>query len=217
MPVQLKICGITNREDALEVAALGVTILGFNFYPQSPRYITPESARKIIQELPPTVITVGIMVHPTPGQARLVAETSGIHWLQVYAPRYPAVFYRLPLPIIECHQVGGASSEISWPAQGDFLLLDAYHPQKKGGTGKTFAWDQIPSHIPRDRLILAGGISPLNIKEALHQVQPAIVDVASGAEIAPGKKDLEKVKALQLAILEYNLNSLKLKKEAISL
>ncbi len=207
MNTRLKICGITNRHDALAVAQLGVGLLGFNFYPQSPRYIPPEAAAEIIAELPPTTIPVGILVEPTPAQARHILVTSGVRWLQVYQPRRLDYLLELGVPIIYAHRMG-PEQPVPWPLDVAYLLLDAYHPKQMGGTGRAFPWAHIPTEIPRHRLVLAGGITPDNVQQALKQVAPAIIDVASGAEKAPGQKDLRKVQQLQKSILLHNLKRL---------
>jgi len=205
---RLKICGITNAEDARTVTELGVDILGFNFYPGSPRYIVPREAAKIIATLPPTVTTVGILVNPTLEEAIGILHLSRVNWLQLYleAPHFP--LEALDAPVIFCRRIGNGQADFSFPEGADFLLLDAFHPQQLGGTGVSFNWDRIPPTLPRERLVLAGGIHPQNIHEALHRVRPAIVDVASGAERAPGQKDPAKVFALQQAILQFNLHQL---------
>ncbi len=208
MHTRLKICGITHAEDARRVTELGVDILGFNFYPGSPRYVAPREAARIIATLPPTVTTVGILVNPTLEEAIGVLHLSQVNWLQLYLepPHFP--LEALDVPIIYCRRIGNGPADFSLPEGADFLLLDAYHPQHLGGTGVAFNWDQIPPSLPRERLILAGGIRPENIQEALHRVRPAIVDVASGAEQAPGHKDPAKVSALQQAVLQFNLHLL---------
>ncbi len=190
------------------VTRLGVDILGFNFYPESPRYISPREAQKIIRRLPPTVISVGILVHPTWEEALGIRHISGVNWLQVYPAESMFNPEALDVPVIICQRVSEDTPHIAIPSGADFLLLDAYHPRQLGGTGQTFAWERIPVTLPREQLVLAGGIHPGNIEQALQTVQPAIIDVASGSERKPGIKDFHKVKALQAAVLRFNLEKL---------
>ncbi len=208
MRTRLKVCGITNREDAEGIITLGVDILGFNFYPASPRYISPENAANIIQYLPPSVTTVGILVAPTPALARQILLRSGVQWLQVYHPKRLDYLLELGVPVIYAHRMA-PNTPIPWPINTHYLLLDAYHKIHLGGTGQRFQWEQIPAEIPRSQLVLAGGINPQNIHQALQQVNPAIIDVASGSEIEPGRKDMRKIQIMQEAILMYNLSKLK--------
>ncbi len=205
MFTHLKICGITRLQDALKIAELGVSFLGFNFYERSPRFVTPGRAREIIRQLPAWVNTVGILVRPTLRQCLQILKHTEIKFLQIYDPLDFTDFNRLPAPVIAAFRLKDGV-EFSYQMRGEqYVLLDAFHSGVYGGTGRTLNWLQLPAEVPRERLFLAGGINPDNILKALTAVNPAVIDVASGAECAPGVKDLEKVRAMQMTVLSFNL------------
>jgi tryptophan synthase beta chain len=206
VPVKLKICGFTSLEDALMAVQLGVDWLGFNFYPGSPRYIEPRRVAAIIQKLPKQAHCVGILVQPTLVEVKEIIQISGIHRVQVYEPQDFDDLSVLPVPAIICYRL-----QKGQPASFDFMkaemiLLDSYSKTMFGGTGSVFNWNEIPVHIPREKLILAGGITIENINQALTTVQPAVIDVASGAETAPGRKSIEKMKLLVEKVKNFNRN-----------
>lgn len=205
MFTHLKICGITNSKDALAAAELGITFLGFNFFKESTRFISPENAKNIIKALPAMVNTVGILVKPTLEDCLKVVESTGIKFLQIYQPLDFDDFALLPVPVIAAHRVKNGSTFDYKPANEQFVLLDAFDAKAYGGTGRPLNWTRLPSTVPRDRLVLAGGITPQNILEALNLVNPAIIDVASGSEKEPGIKDVEKMRSLQKAVLTFNI------------
>jgi len=206
MPVKLKICGFTTLEDALIAVQLGVDWLGFNFYPGSPRYIKPQKAAAIIKKLPKQVHCVGILVKPTLSEAKEIIQTSDVHRVQIYEPQDFNDLSILPVPAIICyHMQKGQSADFDF-MNADMILLDNHSNTMFGGTGNVFNWNEIPSHIPREKLILAGGITIENIDQALATVQPAVIDIASGAEIAPGRKSIEKMKLLVEKIRNFNRN-----------
>ncbi len=208
---QLKICGITSEHDAQIAAEIGVAFLGFNFFPRSKRYIEPARAKQIIQSLAPTVQCVGIVVRPTLHQCRQILEETGVRWLQIYEPQDFDDFNRLPVPVIAAYRLQ-EKSPFEYTNQGEqFVLIDSYGTRDFGGTGRPLNWDNVPTSLPPKKLVLAGGITPHNITAALNKVNPAIIDVASGSELSPGKKDVRKILALQRAVLRFNLNRLTLK------
>jgi phosphoribosylanthranilate isomerase len=193
---QLKICGITNLKDAIACADLGVDYLGFNFFPDSPRFITPERAYAIIKQVPSKTKSVGLLVRPKLSDVLDVIKQSGIEWVQIIEPQDFTDFLVIPVPVINVLRISEFGSD-SYDLNGaSLILLDTYTPNKFGGTGKMFDWSLIPQAIPKDKLVLAGGITPENIQDAIDQVNPAIIDVASGAEGEPGIKDIEKVKKM---------------------
>ncbi len=204
MPTKLKICGITRMEDALQLAELGVDYLGFNFFAESPRYISPADAGDIIRAIRHRCQTVGILVRPTRKTVQNVLQKSRVSMLQIYDPIDFQDYLSIPVPVIDCVRISDPA-EIPQPRPGAaYLLLDRFHPRQMGGTGQPINWWQLPAHLPRSRLILAGGIHPGNIHQALERVQPAIVDVASGAEHSPGVKDCSRVLQLLEAISDFN-------------
>ena len=206
--VRLKICGITALRDAVQITELGVPFLGFNFYPASKRYIAPEHARRIIKNLPAVVHTVGILVRPTLEECLLTVKATGVKWLQIYDPQDFDDFTKLPVPVIAAYRLKKGEC-FEYRDKGEqYVLLDAFHPDEFGGTGSSLDWDGLTSSVPRAKLALAGGITPGNIEQALEIVGPAIIDVATGSEHSPGRKDLQKTLALQKAVMRYNLRQL---------
>ncbi len=200
MSTRLKICGIKNQQDATACVELGVDLLGFNFYSGSPRFISFENAHSIICEIPSATQSVGILVRPRLVDVLEAIEQSGVELVQIYEPQDFSDFSQIPVPVIIVKRIEDTASDNYELNGATMILLDTYTPGKLGGSGKVFDWSLIPDSIPRERLVLAGGISPDNVKDALDQVKPAVIDVASGAESAPGKKDLVKVKLLLEAI-----------------
>lgn len=194
--VRVKICGITNLHDALMAVEAGADALGFVFFQGSPRCISPENAAAIIRSLPPFVQTVGLFVNEKPATVNLVADQCGLDLVQLHgeeSPDYCAVVKRR---IIKAFRVRDASSLDDMP---DYrvagCLLDAWSPAAHGGTGTTFNWDIAARAASSHPIILAGGLTPENVAEAVATVKPYAVDVSSGVESAPGIKDAGLVRA----------------------
>jgi phosphoribosylanthranilate isomerase len=174
----------------------GVDFLGFNFYSCSPRCISFEDARSIIQELPLTTKSVAIIVRPKRREVLEAIRKSGVDMVQIYDPQDFSDFSEIPMPVIKAKRIDESISDTIELNGAEMILLDTLTVGELGGSGKVFDWSLIPETIPRNRLVLAGGITPDNVKDALDKVKPAVIDVASGAEYSPGKKDLAKVKRL---------------------
>lgn len=195
MPVRVKICGITTVADAVAAASAGADALGLMFYAGSPRALTPAAARQITRELPPFLTLTGVFVNPARDEVlRAIGET-GIDTLQFHGDESPQFCASFDLPVIKALRVKDAGS---LAALQDFrtraVLLDAFVPGQLGGTGARFNWDlAIRARESGHRIILAGGLSPENIRDAVSKVAPFGVDVSSGVESAPGKKDHAKV------------------------
>jgi len=204
LKTRIKICGITNLQDAQAAVNCGVDILGFNFYKASPRYINPEATRTIIRQLPFYMSTVGILVQPRKDEMLQIAQESLVNALQVYEPQDIHDFHDFPIPIIYCIRLQDGEMLKIPENEAAMILLDTYSKSEYGGTGKRFDWAKITDTIPQERLILAGGIDTDNVEEALRIVNPAVVDVASGAEIEPGKKDEKKMAELVKKIESFN-------------
>ncbi len=200
MLTRLKICGITNQKDATACTELGVDLLGFNFYSDSPRFISFENAHSIIREIPSATQSVGILVRPRLADVLVAIKQSGVELVQIYEPQGFSDFSQIPVSVIIVKRIADTASDKYELNGATMILLDSYTPGKLGGSGSVFDWSLIPDSIPRERLVLAGGITPDNVKDALNKVKPAVIDVASGAESAPGKKNLVKVKLLLEAI-----------------
>jgi len=202
--VRVKICGITNLEDARLAVELGASALGFVFYPKSPRYIEPAVARKIITHLPPLVTTVGVFVNESEETLQRVVKEVGLDLVQLHGNESPDLCARFFPKVIKALRVREPEDLNLIPAYKGRIravLLDTYVEGLPGGTGQSFNWELAQRAkqfgIP---LILAGGLRPENIREALQTVRPFAVDVSSGVEAFPGKKDPEKLRALLKAI-----------------
>jgi phosphoribosylanthranilate isomerase len=197
---RLKICGITNPQDAAACVDLGVDLLGFNFYSGSPRFISFGDSHAIIQEIPSTTKSVGILVRPKRTDVIQAISQSGIDMVQVFEPEDFSDFSTIPVPVIIVKRIAESISQNFDLNGAAMILLDTYSSGELGGSGNAFDWSLIPDSIPRNHLILAGGITPENVQMAIDQVNPAVIDVASGAEISPGVKDLDKVRRLLGAV-----------------
>lgn len=181
----------------------GAEYLGFNFYPGSPRYLTPESAGKIIQHLPSHIISVGIFVNaPSPQDVVGQLEASGCQFAQLHGDedeRYcRAVGVERVIRALRVHPGFASQTAVECPASA--ILLDAFDTRLYGGTGKTVNWQTAHEIAQKVRVFLAGGLSPDNIAEAIRIVRPFAVDVNSGVESSPGHKDAEKLQQLRRTI-----------------
>lgn len=194
---RVKICGITNRTDALLAAENGADALGFNFYPRSPRYVTSETAREIAAGLPAGVRKIGVFVNEQPEPIAAAVRTAGLDAVQLHgdeAPGQVSEIRRLTgLPVIKAFRVGeGFRSARVLEYEVEDVLLDAYSPREYGGTGETFDWAtarEVRELTPR--LYLAGGLNVGNVGRAVAEVGPYAVDVCSGIESSKGLKDRE--------------------------
>jgi phosphoribosylanthranilate isomerase len=188
--VKIKICGITNREDAMMAVEAGADALGFVFFAGSPRYISPEQAVAIIRSLPPFVQTVGLFVNEELATVNSVADQCGLDVVQLHGDESPDFCHAVTRRVIKAFRVKDASS---LDAMADFhvagCLLDAWSPAAHGGTGTTFNWDIAAQAAACRTIILAGGLTPDNVAGAVAMVRPYAVDVSSGVESMPGKKD----------------------------
>jgi phosphoribosylanthranilate isomerase len=202
--VKVKVCGITNREDALAAVGAGADALGFNFYARSPRYIAPEDARRIIEELPPGVLCVGVFVNEdSAATVARMAEESGVSAVQLHGDESPEYCAAMGgREVIKALRVGkdfAPEAAAEYPAQS--ILLDAYDPRARGGTGETCDWTL--ARRTREvvaQLYLAGGLTPENVAGAIAAVAPYAVDVCSGVELAPGRKDAARVRDFVAAV-----------------
>jgi phosphoribosylanthranilate isomerase len=197
MSVRVKICGVTNAEDALAAVDAGANALGFMFYESSPRNVAVKVAADIIRQLPPFVAKVGVFVNAAEENVRRAIGESGIDTLQFHGDETPE-FCRgfLPLKIYKAFRMENLESLLALPGyRTDAWLLDSFVEGKRGGTGAQFNWDLAVESKKFGRpIILAGGLTPENVAEAVRKVQPFAVDVSSGVESAPGKKDHAKVR-----------------------
>ncbi len=191
---RVKICGITTLEDALHATACGADALGFVFYAGSPRCVDPDRARGIIAELPPLITTVGLFVNEDPAKIREIVEYCGLTVVQLHGDETPDQCNLPPFRVVKALRLE-ADAELStftgYPVSA--LLLDACVPGQFGGTGQQCDWETAARVAERHRVILAGGLTPDNVAQAVCRVRPYGVDVSSGVERQPGQKDPEKV------------------------
>jgi len=196
--VKVKICGITSYEDARAAVEAGADALGFVFYDKSPRFINPVKAAGIISRLPPFIQTVGLFVNEETAQVNWTADYCGIDVVQLHGDETPEDCLEVKRRVIKAFRVQKIVSLDPLEKYQDYqvagYLLDAWSPDAYGGTGRTFNWELAQSAKQYGPVILAGGLTADNIAEAIRVVKPYGVDVSSGVESAPGKKDLEKVK-----------------------
>lgn len=193
---RIKICGITNSEDAFAAINYGADALGFVFYPESPRAIMPEEAKKIISLLPPFVTTIGVFVNQPKKELEEIVNLTGIDAVQLHGSE-PPEFCDLSNKVIKAIRVKELSDLrlLSHYKNISAFLLDTYSQDTIGGTGRIFNWEIAVEAKKFGKIILAGGLTPENIEEAIHLVQPYAVDVASGVEgEKKGRKDHKKLK-----------------------
>jgi phosphoribosylanthranilate isomerase len=194
--VKVKICGITSLEDALTSIEAGADALGFVFHSRSPRHIFPEQAAGIIRTLPPFVQTVGLFVNEDLSIVNSIADRCGLDIVQLHGEESPEYCTSVRRRVIKAFRVKDSSileSLAQYQVSG--CLLDAWSPSAHGGTGQACNWDIAEEAVKRGiRIILAGGLAPENVAEGIRQVRPYGVDVSSGVECSPGRKDADKVR-----------------------
>jgi len=195
--MKVKICGITNVDDALSAAEYGADALGFIFVKSSPRYVAPRTARKIIQELPPFIVPVGVFANMEYNDIIEIIDQTSIGCVQLHGEETPKQLAKYPVPVYKSFRVdSNFNPEILRRYKGSAFLLDTNVSGNLGGTGKTFDWEIAVKAKEYGRIILAGGLTPENIAEAVQKVRPYAVDVNSGIESAPGKKDKNRLEQL---------------------
>ena len=187
--VFIKVCGITRRADALHALQQGATALGFVFWPKSPRAISPGAARDIVAALPAATTTVGVFVNEAPERVRDVIAATGVTAVQLHGDEEPGDFDFLDRPVLRSVTLDDvAETSRGWPP-GTTWLLDAADRVRRGGTGTCIDWSRAAVVARQHKVVLAGGLTPLNVEEAIRTVQPFGVDVSSGVEASPGIKD----------------------------
>lgn len=193
---RVKICGITALEDARQAIECDADALGFVFYSPSPRCIEPALAREIIRELPPFVTTVGLFVNEDRRRIHEIVGHCRLDAVQLHGDESPDDCTDLPVKAVKALRVRDSGSIDRHEAFAvTALLLDAYVPGRYGGTGQAFDWGLASDVAVCRNVILAGGLVPENVAEAVERVRPYAVDVSSGVEIEPGRKDPERVEA----------------------
>ena len=184
---RVKICGITTRDDAQVAVEAGADMIGLIFYPPSPRYVTPEQAHSIVVHLPSGCSAVGVFVNENLYTVTQIAQTSGVHMVQLHGTESPELCQQLPWPVIKTFRFTAQTQ----PAR---LLAADGIGVVYGGGGVQADWQRVASLLRYGRIMLAGGLTPENVREAIRIVRPYAVDVCSGVEATPGTKDWGKVR-----------------------
>ena len=205
MNTRVKVCGITNYEDAALALDLGADALGFNFYSPSPRFVDCAAARAIIRRLPPLTVTVGVFVNVSDSnEVARNAREAGVGVLQLHGDESAAYGRALgDWPLIKAVHVGKdgiRADSFDFPARA--FLLDSRDDRLFGGTGRAFDWRLVQMSIPDVKIVLAGGLNAANVAEAVRVVRPYAVDVCSGVECCPGKKDAGKLAAFMQEVAD---------------
>ena len=199
--MRIKICGICQPDQGQAIAALGIKTLGFICVTSSPRYVTVNQVRQILEKLPPDIQTIGVFADASLETIEQVVLETGFTGIQLHGNESPefcrAVKQALPnreiIKALRIQSVESLQKAIAYYSVIDTLLLDAYHPQQLGGTGKTLPWNDLKNFQPPCPWLLAGGLNPDNVLTALEFLHPDGIDLSSGVERSPGDKDLEKV------------------------
>ncbi|MDJ0735850.1 MAG: phosphoribosylanthranilate isomerase [Nostocaceae cyanobacterium] len=202
--MRVKICGITQPNQGEAIASIGATALGFICVPSSPRYVTPAQIRAVGEHLPDDTDKIGVFANSSIEEIIRIVTESGLTGVQLHGEESPAFCQQLrqslsKVEIIKALRIRTAEDlqrVTSYTDYVDTLLLDAYHPQQLGGTGKTLDWTMLKDFTPSRPWFLAGGLTPDNVLDALAEVNPSGIDLSSGVEKVPGDKDLGKVAKL---------------------
>ncbi|MBN2369651.1 MAG: phosphoribosylanthranilate isomerase [Vicinamibacteria bacterium] len=205
--ILIKVCGITSIMDAAAATEAGASALGFVFWPRSPRAVDVATARLIIATLPPFVVRVGVFVDATREELARTSAEAGLDMIQLHGDEPPEELHGLPRRALKALRVAAGfalDSVDRYAGRVDGILLDSGAAGVPGGTGRTFDWSLAREVRDRvKRLVLAGGLTPDNVHEALAQVRPDAVDVSSGVETAPGRKNPEKLRAFVEAVRRF--------------
>jgi phosphoribosylanthranilate isomerase len=206
--VKVKICGITNWTDARRAVEAGADFLGFNFYPKSSRYIAPAAARRIVQRLPEKVASVGVFVNEPERELLKIAQQVGLDYVQLHGDETAEVVSRMrrSFRVIKAIRVRDSFrvSQLENFNRASSILLDGFDANLRGGTGKSFNWKLAKSAGRKRQIFLAGGLTPENAAQAVSAAQPFAIDVCSGVESRPGKKDAARMRALVAAVRHVN-------------
>jgi phosphoribosylanthranilate isomerase len=205
MSLKIKICGITNQEDADIAIQEGADALGFVFYPQSPRYVQPAVAQHIIASLPPFVVPVGVFVNQDLDMVKRVFDDCGLALAQLHGDESPGFCESLHRPVLRAIRLHGRSSFLAlaeWKGRIGVrgFIVDTFSDTAYGGTGHTTDWSLAAEVAKAAPMLLAGGLTPENVQEAIRQVRPYGVDVSSGVERSPGQKDPDKIRGFIQAV-----------------
>lgn len=205
----VKICGITRLEDAEAAIELGAGAIGFVFWPKSPRYMDPERARTIVAALPPFIATVGVFVDQTARLVNGVAARVGLSTVQLHGDEPIEMLGEIERPVVKAMALRAsttAEEADAWPSRVR-LLIDAYDPDQRGGTGRAVDWKRAAAVAARRPVLLAGGLNAANVADAIRTVKPFGIDVSSGVESSPGIKDHSRLRALFDAVAAANVGA----------
>jgi phosphoribosylanthranilate isomerase len=202
---EIKICGITNSRDAAVVAGCGADAIGFIFHPRSSRYVAPEVAKGIIKELPDTIAKVGVFVNLEVKEVKEIVAFCGLNMVQLHGAESPAFCREFSRALVIKVFAPRSEDDLEKLHEYDVraVLVDTYDPARHGGTGERANWEMAAKVKETHSLILAGGLSAANIQEAVTAVSPHAVDINSGVEIAPGRKDHAQVKEIIELVHEF--------------
>ena len=197
----VKICGITRGEDAQAAVSAGANALGFVFWSKSPRRVDVDVARRIVSTLPPSILTVGVFVDQPVEEVNEIGSRVDLGAVQLHGAEDVSYARMMTRPVVKALAVGAGVPPVlsTWP-DAVTVLLDVHDPVKKGGTGKTIDWVAAAGIAEQRRVILAGGLTPENVRDAMTRVRPWGIDVSSGVEREPGIKDHGRLKALFEAV-----------------
>jgi phosphoribosylanthranilate isomerase len=202
--VKVKICGITNWSDARHAVEAGADFLGFNFYRQSSRYIAPAAARRIVKRLPEKVAAVGVFVNEQELEMLAIAQQVGLDYVQLHGDETAEVVSRMRrnFRVIKAIRVRDSfrAPQLANFKRASSILLDGFDAQLRGGTGKSFNWKLAKRAGRNHQIFLAGGLTPENAAQAVSEARPFAIDVCSGVESRPRKKDAAKMRALVAAV-----------------
>jgi len=202
MRTRVKICGITRAQDAIKAVEFGADAIGLVFYDKSPRAVSIDDARSIIQKIPPFVSIVGLFVDPSPKDVAAVLHRVSLDLLQFHGDELPSECSAYGKPYIKAIKIREGvdiAAQINKYTTARGILLDTYDPKVPGGTGRVFDWSVIPRGLSKP-IILAGGLTPENVWQAITKVRPFAVDVSGGVEADKGIKDIEKLAAFMRGV-----------------
>ena len=199
--MKVKICGTTNKEDALLAESLGADAVGFIFYRKSKRYISPETASEIIKSLSPLTLKVGVFVNENHEEINKIASKVKLNFVQLHGDENPDIIDKIEFPVIKTFRINGAFDSkilkeylpVRQAGKNVTFLFDSYSKEDFGGTGYKFNWDLIPKRL-NGNFILAGGISVDKVEEIFYKIKPKAIDITSSLEKSPGIKDHKKLK-----------------------
>jgi phosphoribosylanthranilate isomerase len=203
--IEIKICGFKRKKDIIDVISLGIKWIGLNFYEKSPRFISEKDAKILIEDLPDDIKKIGVFVNPDEKKLFEIVKKLKINGIQLHGNEPPALLEKFKknfpekilIKAIHVKNKEDVLKKIRKYKKADFFLLDRYDENLYGGTGKGIANKEIENlNLPWNKIFIAGGINPENVKDIIKKFKPFGIDVASGVEIAPGIKDIEKIKKL---------------------